>query len=274
MFGEDYVRKVISRSEKKITSRLTHKASGDQFYEGKSKHDKEALAALRLMAAESQHPYIVEYTHYERKGDYWIVVSRSAGDIDLMDWQIAQKGGRFSLGESLDLFGQMCSAAEFIHSIGVCHGDISQENFVVSPGGQLKMIDFDLALTAPKDKHTGLYDFTRTGIRGKFPLLAPDVFPDGSYYKSDRVDVWALGCVLLCLVSGSYLYQKPDKDDLGFQSLFAGSVSQLRHHDRTNFEFPLELESLIHLLFFERKLANCIKEVENIVLLRGLQIRL
>lgn len=102
--------------------------------------------------------------------------------------------------ESILRYGkQIASALEHAHIHGVIHRDLKPPNVIVTPSGDVKIVDFGLARRgdpADFDKQTLETVSTRaaTGLTGTFPYMAPEQF-EGSG-TSPRTDIWSLGIVL------------------------------------------------------------------------------
>jgi serine/threonine protein kinase len=105
---------------------------------------------------------------------------------------------------------QSAEALAYMHGKGWLHRDIKPDNFLVSPQGQVKLIDFALAqkpkgglskLLARKQKIQGTRSYmSPEAIRGQ-PLDA-------------RADIYSFGCTLHELVSGKCPFTGSDTQDL------------------------------------------------------------
>lgn len=83
--------------------------------------------------------------------------------------------------------------------LAVVHRDVSPDNIFVTYDGNVKIVDFGVALSAARRCRT------RTGVvRGKFAYLQPEVLKG---CRADRrADVWSLGVVLWELLTGKRLF--------------------------------------------------------------------
>jgi len=77
--------------------------------------------------------------------------------------------------------------------IGVAHGDISLENALLSPDGEVRLIDFAASVT----------DSRTRGIRGKPSYQAPEMHTPNSY-DPFAADLFACGVFAYCLVVADY----------------------------------------------------------------------
>jgi len=84
---------------------------------------------------------------------------------------------------------------EYAHSRGVIHRDIKPSNIMVTPGGQVKVLDFGLALAAPDAR------LTMTGaLVGSMHYIAPEQLSGEGH--DVRSDLYAVGVTLYELITG------------------------------------------------------------------------
>ena len=89
-------------------------------------------------------------------------------------------------------------ALTYLHSKNIAHRDLKLENLLfVSPETKnlkIKLIDYGFATKFDREKGMTL-------ILGSPLYMAPELVKRMSGY-SDKVDVWALGCITYLLMSG------------------------------------------------------------------------
>lgn len=91
-----------------------------------------------------------------------------------------------------DLF----SAINHCHAQGIIHRDIKPENIMITDDDSVRLIDFGLSKASKKKNlHT---------IAGTPYYMAPEVL-EGNY--GTKADIWSLGVLLYCLVSGYLPFQ-------------------------------------------------------------------
>jgi len=80
-----------------------------------------------------------------------------------------------------------------LHGAGVAHGDISLENALLGPDGEVRLIDFAAAEA----------DVWVQGIRGKPSYQAPEMHQSGCY-DARAADLFACGVFAYCLACADY----------------------------------------------------------------------
>ncbi|MBS0555809.1 MAG: protein kinase [Proteobacteria bacterium] len=110
-----------------------------------------------------------------------------------------------AVAQRIELFLDMCAAVEFAHQHHVVHRDLKPSNVLVTPAGEIKLLDFGIAKVLV-DSAPG--DSTLTQARRERPMTpayaAPEQFNGGMITKA--TDIYALGCVLYQLLTDKYAY--------------------------------------------------------------------
>jgi serine/threonine-protein kinase len=109
------------------------------------------------------------------------------------------------------LIAQCCRALHSAHmavdaqgkSLDVVHRDVTPRNVLLSYPGEVKLLDFGIAKTRNSP------DFTRPGmVRGTVSYLSPERVLGQA--ASPAADVWSLGVILYCLLTGRMPFEEQD----------------------------------------------------------------
>src|SRR5690606_7139956 len=105
--------------------------------------------------------------------------------------------GRLRPRRALEITADICAALEFSHRHGIIHRDVKPGNVMVTPNGQVKVMDFGIA----RDLASGATTMTQTSaVIGTAQYLSPEQARGEAV--DARSDVYATGCVLFELVCG------------------------------------------------------------------------
>ncbi len=142
------------------------------------------------------HPNIVAiYDRGVDQGRHYLVLEYVAGG-DLFDR--VKAGGPLPIAEAVAVARAVAEALRYAAGKGLIHRDIKPANILVSPSGQVKLIDLGLALQAEDEDER----VTRAGMTvGTVDFMAPEQARD-SRATSVRSDIYSLGCTLYFLLTG------------------------------------------------------------------------
>jgi serine/threonine protein kinase/predicted Zn-dependent protease len=155
--------------------------------EAKTRFVHEAKAASAL-----NHPNITTiYEIDEVEGECFICMEYIEGKS--VKEVIKEKG--FSVEETLKVASQVCEGLAAAHEKGIVHRDIKSDNIMLTPRGQVKIMDFGLA------KLKGATKLTTTGTTlGTLQYMSPE---QASREAVDsRSDIFSLGVVLYEMITG------------------------------------------------------------------------
>jgi serine/threonine protein kinase len=125
--------------------------------------------------------------------------------------------GRLSVDDAVPIALQIAEALEAAHEKGVVHRDLKPANIKLTPDGAVKVLDFGLAklldMDTPYAPMTQSPTFTAQGtfagmILGTAPYMSPEQARGRAVDK--RTDIWAFGCVLFEMLSGTRAFSGDD----------------------------------------------------------------
>jgi hypothetical protein len=187
--------------------------------------DAERLARFRREAqllAALNHTNIAHVYGLEESGATTALVMELVDGEDLAK-RLAR--GPVPLGETLPIARQIAAALEAAHDAGIVHRDLKPANIKLSDDGVVKVLDFGLAkaigpATGIGQPATEILDsptittpaMTQAGmILGTAAYMAPEQAKGRPADK--RADVWAFGCVLYEMLTGTRAFEGDDVSD-------------------------------------------------------------
>jgi serine/threonine protein kinase len=170
--------------------------------------------------ASLNHPHIAAIYGFEDSGQIHALVLELVEGETIAD-RIAR--GPIPLEEALPIARQICEALEAAHEQGIIHRDLKPANIKITPDGVVKVLDFGLAkLTDPA--HAPASDLslsptittpamTQAGmILGTAAYMSPEQAKGRPADK--RSDLWAFGCVLFEMLTGTRPFDGEDVTDV------------------------------------------------------------
>jgi eukaryotic-like serine/threonine-protein kinase len=171
--------------------------------------------------ASLNHPNIAAiYGLEESEGHRYLALEHIEGET-LAD-RIAR--GPLPLTEALDICIQIASGMEAAHDAGVVHRDLKPANVMITPGDQVKVLDFGLAKGKVATDESGLAKSpamidspTLSSPTLISPATLPGVILGTAAYLSPeqargkvvdrRTDIWSFGCVLYECLTGRRAFE-------------------------------------------------------------------
>ncbi|MFV1967523.1 MAG: protein kinase, partial [Pirellulaceae bacterium] len=177
---------------------------------------REVQAAARL-----SHPNIVTAYDAEQAGDAHFLVMEYVDGTDLAE--VISQRGQLPVAEACRYIRQAAEGLQAAHELQMVHRDIKPQNLMVTPDGQVKILDFGLAnftseaaVTVsnqqqgeqPGEQPTDASSPRLTSFGstiGTPDYISPEQARDAR--SADiRSDVYSLGCTLYYLLSGQSLF--------------------------------------------------------------------
>lgn len=145
-----------------------------------------ALAREFQMLASLRHPHIIsvlDYSFDAAKQPYFtMTLLEDPQDID----EFARP---FDLHTRLQLLIQVLQALAYLHRRGIVHRDLKPSNIMVHPNGQVRVVDFGLAVEQGQD----------TEVVGTLHYMAPEVLEGKG--SSVEADLYAVGTLAYQMVT-------------------------------------------------------------------------
>ena len=180
-------------------------------------HDPERVARFEREAktlASLNHPNIAIIHGLEKSHGTCALVMELVEGEDLSQ-RIAR--GPIPIDEALPIAKQIAEALDAAHEQGVIHRDLKPANIKISPNGTVKVLDFGLAKVLELDVlnvSTTSPTITSPLMTGVGVLLGTATYmsPEQARGRAvdTRSDIWAFGCVLFEMLTGSAAFGGDD----------------------------------------------------------------
>jgi serine/threonine protein kinase len=139
------------------------------------------------------HPNIVKVLSPDKKSRMYLVMEFADGK----SLRAVQGDGKLEPAKALDIAAQIASALVYLHSRGIVHRDLKPDNVLITPDGDIKLIDFGIAMDEAARRLTW---FGLTPPVGTPDYMAPEQVRGK---RGDvRTDVYALGTMLYEMITG------------------------------------------------------------------------
>ena len=169
--------------------------------------------------ASLNHPNIGAIYGLESSGDIQALVLELIEGPTLAD-RIAE--GPIPVDDALAIAKQIAEALEAAHEQGIIHRDLKPANVKVRPDGTVKVLDFGLAkavtpeasgVSAAESPTMSLSAATQKGmVLGTAPYMSPEQAKGMPVDK--RADVWAFGCVVYEMLTGTRAFPGDDVSEI------------------------------------------------------------
>lgn len=204
----------IGRGSTATVSLATRRHTGQTFAVKSAEFGRsEFLQREQGILSSLSHPHVVSYEGAEvtRRGngkglDYNLMMEYVPGGT-LLDL-IRRRGTPLEEPEIRCYARHIAGALEYLHSVGLVHCDVKGSNILVGEGGA-KMGDFGSAKWAVSDPISKTGGQAPSSINGTPAFMSPEVARGEE--QSFPADVWALGCTVIEMATGSSPW--PDADD-------------------------------------------------------------
>jgi hypothetical protein len=184
--------------DRQVVIKVVHKALLDRP-NAQERFRREARAAAQL-----SHPNIVAAYDAEQAGDLHLLVMEFVPGQSLSE--LLHKQGPLPVARACDYARQAALGLQHAHEQGMVHRDIKPANLMLTPQGQVKILDFGLAKLA-SESGTGIGLTASNSYMGTPEYSAPEQATDAR--KADiRADLYSLGCTLYCLLAGHAPFQE------------------------------------------------------------------
>jgi serine/threonine protein kinase/tetratricopeptide (TPR) repeat protein len=144
------------------------------------------------------------------------------------------QSGQISMDEVLNIATQTAEALQEAHEHDITHRDIKSENIMVTPKGQVKVMDFGLA------KLKGQKTLTKAGVKmGTVSYMSPEQARGEDV--DHRTDIWSFGVVLYEMITG----RAPFRGDHELAVIYLILNEESKPITELRSGVPIELERIV-----------------------------
>ena len=181
--------------------------------------DSERIARFQREAevlASLNHPHVAAIYDLVKSEDSRFLVLELV-DGETLSERIAR--GPMTIDEALSIATQIAEALEAAHDKGIIHRDLKPSNIKITTDGEVKVLDFGLAKVREASAHSTAAADAKEGLSNSPTLMSatiPGVIMGTAAYMSPEQakgreagrssDVWAFGCVLYEILTGSAVF--------------------------------------------------------------------
>jgi serine/threonine protein kinase len=174
----------------------------------KALEEKTALQRFRREMELSQrvsHPNLARTIAVGNEGDVYYMVMEYIPGKSLYELVKSERDGPLRVPDAARLFLKLLDGLEAAHRGGLVHRDIKPSNIMITPDGDVKLLDMGLARALNDD--TGL---TRANtVLGTLDYASPEQLRDASTADM-RSDLYSVGCTLYFALAGRAPFEGGD----------------------------------------------------------------
>jgi serine/threonine-protein kinase len=146
------------------------------------------------------HPNVIRFLKPRHKSRMYVAMELVEGKS-----LRAVMGKPLPAARALAIAQQVCDALVHMHERGIVHRDLKPENLLVTPAGQVKIVDFGIALDQSSRRLTWL---GLSSTIGTPDYIAPEQI--GGRRGDARTDIYALGTILYEMLTGNLPFSGPN----------------------------------------------------------------
>jgi serine/threonine protein kinase/tetratricopeptide (TPR) repeat protein len=175
-----------------------------------SDEDKRNLLREARAASALDHPNIGVIHGLEESEDRQLFIVMQYYDGETLAQKISH--GLIPVRESLDLAIQIAGGLTAAHAHNIVHRDIKPSNIIITRANVAKIVDFGLARVVASISATQSISAT-----GTLPYMAPEQILGETI--DQRSDIWALGVIIVQMITGSHPFVRPSTTAMTFAIL-------------------------------------------------------
>ena len=177
-------------------------------------------------------PYVVKIYDWEWNDNIQYIVMEYIDGETLKEY--IQKKGKVTVDETVEYTKQIALGFDAIHRVGIVHRDIKSTNIIVTELGQVKIIDFGIAITEESER------LTKTdNIIASPQYIAPELIEQKPPTK--KSDIYSLGILMYEMLTGNV----PFSGKTAYDTVRKHQTSQVPHVNKVYDYIPQSLANVI-----------------------------
>jgi eukaryotic-like serine/threonine-protein kinase len=175
-----------------------------------NKMERDKLLREARAASSLDHPNLGVIYGLEDAGEGKYFISMGYYEGDTLSQRLSR--GTPSLRDALDLSIQIAAGLAAAHAQNLVHRDIKPSNIIITKDNQVKIVDFGLARVVAATNAT-----LTVNTSGTLPYMSPEQILGEAV--DPRADVWALGVILIELLTGAHPFMRESSAAMTFAIL-------------------------------------------------------
>src|SRR5712664_1490287 len=175
-----------------------------------SDRDKQSLLREARAASALDHLNIGVIHGIEESEEHQLFIVMGYYEGETLGQKLSR--GVISVRESLDLAIQIARGLSAAHARNLVHRDVKPSNIIITNDKLVKIVDFGLARFVATASATQSISST-----GTLPYMAPEQILGEAI--DQRCDLWALGVILVQMITGSHPFIRPNTGAMTFAIL-------------------------------------------------------
>ena len=164
-----------------------------------AKNLSKSIAKEAEMLRKLDHKNIVKVFDFIEGPHNSYLVMEYCGPVSLRTFLDTTEHSFIDENEARLIFSELARALIHLHSQRIVHRDLKLDNIMVAASGQVKLVDFGLALALKDDHPISSYCGTPC-------YMAPEIFSKKKY-QPEKADVWSFGVCLYRAIVGSFPFR-------------------------------------------------------------------
>jgi formylglycine-generating enzyme required for sulfatase activity/predicted Ser/Thr protein kinase len=154
------------------------------------------------------HPHVVKVLGLEEVESQFFIVMEYIEGRSLEQILADSKEGKLEESQVIDIMKKLALGLLETHKKNVIHRDIKPSNVMLTPDGQVKILDFGISYQVTTSMTELVGEHHRTGT---WPYMAPEQLSTRYGRENNQVDIWGFGVTMYQLLTGKFPFINKDQ---------------------------------------------------------------